>query len=117
MCVGLGLMTVGALAQTADVSAQVYTTIATTDTSPEPADTTVLPDWKPGDGRPPWSKAPEGVTKFGSSWQPSDGQPPWANANGQPDWADRPTQDATPDVSSHEAFAAGEGSRGKGRNK
>ncbi len=112
ICVCLGLSTSGALAQTADPSDPVDTTV-------EPVDTTVEPEWMPKDGRPGWSNnALETTTESSTGWQPTDGLPPWANhPPGQPEWAGRPTQDATSNQSSRGAFAAGGGNRGRGRNR
>jgi hypothetical protein len=120
ICVCLGLTTSGALAQTADPSEPVDTTVEPVDTTVEPVDTTVEPEWMPGDGRPEWSSTPEATTapsSTSSSWTPGAGQPYWADPRGQPEWAGRPTQDATSLQSSRGAFASGDGNRGRGRKR
>jgi hypothetical protein len=105
ICVCLGLITSGALAQEADPS--------------EPIDTTVEEEWMPKDGRPGWSNNElDTTTESGTGWQPTYGLPPWANnPPGQPEWAGRPSQDATSLQSSRGGFASGHGNRGRGRNR
>jgi hypothetical protein len=62
-------------------NALAQTTEPVDDTNTDPAatepDVTELQEWKPGDGRPVWSKSPNPTTAPDSSWRPGDGRPPW----------------------------------------